>query len=604
MRISRRDAIKLGAAGFSGAALGVGAGAQAHAQNSAQNSAQNPAQTPASTGWPQPLRPGERESYGLSTFGELALPEDFKHYGYVNPQAPKGGRLALNVTSTGAVNGTFETFDSFNTFILRGDGAAGMDYIYDTLMTGTGDEPASMYGLAAQRVRWSEDRLTYRFLLRPQARFHDGVRMTAHDAAFSFNLLKEKGHPLYKVILREFLKAEAESDDVVRVTFAPNRGRDIHLTIAGMPILPRHYWKDRDFESPTLERPLGSGAYRIGHFEQGRFLEYDRVDSYWGRDLPVNAGINNFATVRYEYFRDRQIAFEAFKSGMLNYREEFTARIWATSYRFPAMAQGKVKREELAEGRAAPIQGWYFNTRRKQFKDARVREALALAFDFEWTNRNIMYSAYARTASFFQNTDMQARGLPGPDELQLLEKWRGKIPDEVFGEPWSPPASDRTGSDRKLLRQASALLAQAGCKRDDARLTLPDGTPFEIEFLQNDTVFNPHTMPFQNNLRKLGIMTRIRLVDAAQYKRRTDSFDFDMLVAARGGLLTPGEGLRSHYSGQSASMNGTRNFAGINDPAIDELLEVIAKAQTRAALDSATRALDRLLRAGRYWIPM
>lgn len=558
----------------------------------------------ASARWAQSLAPGEQESHGLSTFGDLALPENFKHYAYVNPDAPKGGRLTMNVTSTGAVNGTFETFDTFNTFVLRGDGAAGMDSIYDTLMTGQGDEPASMYGLAAQKVRWSVDRLTYRFLLRPQARFHDGKRMSAHDAAFSFNLLKAKGHPLYKVILREFVKAEAENDDVLRVEFAPNRSRDIHLTIAGMPILPRHYWQDRDFEAPTLERPLGSGPYRIGNFEQGRYVEYERVPDYWGRDLPVNIGVNNFGAIRYEYFRDRQIAFEAFKSGALNYREEYTARIWATAYKFPAIVQGKVKREELSEGRAAPIQGWYFNTRRKQFKDARVREALALAFDFEWTNRNIMYSAYRRTASFFQNTQMQAHGAPGADELQLLDKWRGKLPAEVFSAPWSPPVSNGTGSDRNLLRRASELLHAAGCRRDGAVLKLPDATPFEIEFLQNDTVFNPHTMPFQNNLRKLGIATRIRLVDAAQYKRRTDSFDYDMLVSARGGLLTPGDGLRSHYSSHTAKLNGSRNLAGIADPVIDSVLEIIAKAQTRSELDTAVRVLDRLLRAGRYWIPM
>lgn len=584
MQVSRRNLIKLGAAGVGGAVL-------AAAPRNAR-------------GWLTALAQGEQESHGLSTFGELELPADFPRFDYVNPQAPKGGRLVMNVTSTGAVNGTFETFDSFNTFVLRGDGAAGIDAIYDTLMTGSGDEPNSLYGLVAEKVRWSDDRLIYKFLLRPQARFHDGRRLRAQDAAFSFNTLKAKGHPVYKVILREFASAQAESDDVLVVKFTPNRSRDIHLTIAGLPILPEHYWKDRDFEAPTLDRVLGSGAYRIGNFEQGRFVEYERVADYWGRDLPVNIGTNNFATVRYEYYRDRQIAFEAFKSGALNYREEYTARIWATAYKFPALQQRKVKMEELAEGRAAPIQGWYFNTRREQFKDARVREALALAFDFEWTNRNIMYSAYRRTTSYFENTDMEATGKPGADELALLEKWRGKVPDEVFEEPWLPPVSDGTGSDRNLLRRADALLKAAGCKRNGAVLLLPNGRPFEIEFLQNDTVFNPHTMPFQANLRKLGIMTSIRLVDAAQYKRRTDQFEYDMLVSARGGSLTPGDGLRNFYASSTAELKGSRNLAGIANPAIDEMLEIIAKAKTRAELDSAARVLDRLLRAGRYWIPM
>lgn len=558
----------------------------------------------AMSGWPAQAQPGEFESHGLSTFGELELPENFPHFPYVNTQAPKGGRLIQDVTNTSAMNGTFETFDSFNTFVLRGAGATGLDAIYDTLLTGSGDEPTSMYGVVARKVRWSSDKLTYRFLLRPEARFHDGTPLTAHDAAFSFNLLKAKGHPSYKLILREFDKAEAESDHVLVVRFTPKRSRDAHLTVAGLPILSQAWWKDRDFEAPTLDIPLGSGPYRLSRFEQGRFVEFARVANYWGKDLPVNIGTNNFETVRYEYFRDRQIAFEAFKSGLLNYREEYTARIWSTAYKFPALDQGKVKKEELYQGRAAPIQGWYFNLRLSKFQDARVRQAIALVFDFEWTNRNIMYSAYKRTTSFFQNTEMEAEGLPGDEELKLMEPWRGKIPDAAFQPPWTPPVSDGSGSDRELLRKADDLLKAAGCKREGRVLYLPDGKPLEIEFLNNDTVFNPHTQPFQANLRRLGINTSIRVVDAAQYKRRTDSFDYDMLVAARGGSTTPGDGLRNFYSSQAAKMNGSRNYMGLQDAAVDEMVERIANATSREQLTLAARVLDRLLRAGHYWIPM
>ncbi len=544
------------------------------------------------------------EAHGLSTFGELDLPEDFRHFRYVNPNAPKGGRLVQDVTTTSAINGTFETFDSFNTFVLRGAGAAGLDSIYDTLMSGSGDEPTSLYGLVARRVRWTADKLVYQFILRPEARFHDGTRLTAHDAAFTFNTLKAKGHPSYKLILREFDKAEAESDEVLTVRFTQRRSRDAHLTIAGLPILPQAFWKNRDFEAPTLDIPLGSGPYRLSRFEQGRYVEFARVPDYWARELPINIGQNNFETVRYEYFRDRQIAFEAFKSGALNYREEYTARIWHTAYKFPALEQGRVKKEELPQGRAAAIQGWYFNTRRRQFQDARVREAIALLFDYEWTNRNIMYSSYKRTSSFFQNTDMQARGTPSTEELKLLEPWRGKIPQAAFEPPWEPPVSDGSGADRELLRRADDLLKAAGCKRNGRLLFLPDGKPLEIEFLENDTVFTPHTQPFQANLRRLGINTSIRVVDAAQYKRRVDNFDYDMVVSARGGSTTPGDGLRNFYSSQAAKMNGSRNYIGLADPAVDDMVERIANAQSREELTTAAKVLDRLLRAGRYWIPM
>ena len=543
---------------------------------------------------------GEIETYGLSTFGELGEAPDFKHFRYVNPEAPKGGALVLQIRGTSG-NQNFETF---NIFIFKGDGAAGVEATFDTLMTSSSDEPTTQYGLVARAVRISADKLTYRFLLRPEARFHDGSRLTAKDVAFSLIALKTKGHPIYRTILAELAGVEAEADDVCKVTFTPNRSRDLHLIIAGMPIFSQAYYTKNDFESASLEPPLGSGPYKVSRFEQGRFVEYERVRDYWGARLPVNVGVNNFDRVRWEYYRERQIAFEDFKSGKINYHEEYTARFWATQYDFPAVKEGRVKREELPARAATPTQGWHFNLRRGQFKDVRVREAIIDCFDFEWTNKNIMYSAYTRLQSYFDNSDMKADGEPGPAELALLEPFRSQLPAGVFDAPWLPPVSDGSGSDRGLLRRADELLRAAGCKREGNQLRLPDGKPFVIEFLDSSSVMQPHSEPFIANLKRLGIEAQRRVVDTVQYKRRIDSFDFDMASSAMGGSLTPGVELMNIYGSRAAETPGSRNLSGIAHPAIDALLDVIAKADSREKLNVACRALDRILRAGRYMVPM
>jgi len=543
------------------------------------------------------------ESHGLSTFGELELPKDFSHFPYVNPKAPKGGTLRLQIKSAMG-NQNFETFDTLNVFVFKGDGAAGMQATFDTLMASSADEPDASYGLLASSVKISGDKLTYKFLLRPEARFHDGRRVTSNDCAFSFMTLKAKGHPLYRMLLNELEDVATEGDDVVVVRFTPLRTRDAHLFIASLPIFSRTWWERRDFEATTLEPPMGSGPYRVARFEQGRFIEFERVSDYWGAHLPVNVGQNNFDKIRYEYYRSRQIAFEGFKSGQLNFHEENTARFWATGYDFPAMRDGRVKKIELPSGAAVGTQGWMFNTRRTKFSDSRIREALNYAFDFEWTNRNIMYSAYTRLTSYFEASEMKATGSPTGAELALLERFKDRLPEEVFKEPWSPPQSDGSGSDRNLLRRANDLLLAAGCRRDGARLRLPGGELFEIEFLDSSGSLKPHTEPFQANLRRLGIETNFRQVDAAQYKRRLDSFDFDIVVTALGGTTTPGEGLRNVYSSQAATTPGSRNVCGVADPAIDFLIDRIARASSRQDLTVAARALDRVLRAGKYWIPM
>jgi microcin C transport system substrate-binding protein len=543
------------------------------------------------------------ETHGLSSFGDLALPPDFPHFAYVDPEAPTGGLLSLQITGTSG-NQNFDTFDTLNIYSWKGNGAAGMSATFDTLMAPNGDEPDSVYGLLAQSVRVSADKLDYRFRLRPEARFFDGSRVTAGDVAFSLNILKEKGHPVYAQLLREVESADAEGDDVAHVGFVKDRSRDAHLIVIGMPVFSAAWWKDRDFAAATLDTPLGSGAYKVKAFEQGRFIEYERDPNYWGAKLPVNLGQNNFDRLRFEYYRERQVAFEAFKAGAINYHEEYTSRFWATSYDFPAAKDGRVKKEVLHNGAPVNTQGWYLNTRREQLSDPRVREAIGLAFDFEWTNRNVMYSSYKRIISYFANTDMEAKGKPGPDELKLLEPFRDKLAPSVFDDPYTPPVSDGSGADRTLLKQAYDLLLSAGCKRQGETMTLPNGKPLTIEFLDSSSALQPHTMPFIQNLAKLGIQANFRIVDAAQLKSRTEAFDYDVVTEALAGSTTPGVGLRVVFTSEAAKQSGSRNLAGVADPVVDALIETIATAKSREELNTACRALDRVLRAGHYWVPM
>ncbi|MGH6644967.1 MAG: extracellular solute-binding protein, partial [Bradyrhizobium sp.] len=349
--------------------------------------------------------------------------------------------------------------------------------------------------------------------------------------------------------------------------------------------------------------PLGSGPYRVGRFEANRYVEYDRVRDWWGADLPTSRGHFNFDTVRLEFYRDRDVAFEGFTGKNYLYREEFTSRIWATRYDFPALKDGRVKREVVPDESPAGAQGWFMNTRRKQFKDPRVREAISYAFDFEWTNKTVMYGAYARTISPFQNSDMVAVGPPSAEELKLLEPFRGKVPEEVFGEPFTPPVSDGSGQDRALLRKATQLLNDAGYAVKDGKRRLPDGEIFKIEFLLDEPSFQPHHAPFLKNLGTLGIEATMRMVDAVQSRARVEDFDFDMTTERLSIAATPGDSMRPIFSSKAAATKGSYNLAGITDPVIDELIEKILAADTRTELTIACRAFDRVFRAGRYWVP-
>ncbi len=542
------------------------------------------------------------ERHGISAFGDLKYPRDFPHFDYVNPAAPKGGAFS-QVGSSGQFNQNLETFNTLNIYSQRNDGALGMEITFASLMVRALDEPDAMYGLAASSVSASEDGLTFRFRIRPEARFHDGTKITAQDSAWTITTLKTVGHNLLRIILRDVESAKAEDEDVVVVRFIENRGRETPLIVAGLPILSRKNLEGKNFDEATLTAPLGSGPYRVGRLEPGRYIEYNRVENWWGAKLNVSIGLHNFDTVRYEFYRDRDVGFQGFTARNYLFREEFTSRIWATSYDFPAARDGRVKKEILPDQTPSGAQGWFINTRREKFSDRRVREAIALTMDFPWMNKNLMYGSYDRTYSYFQNSDMAAQGKPSPDELALLEPFRGKVGEAVFGEAYMPPEADGSGSDRNLLRQAGALLRDAGCEIKNGKRVTPKGEPITIEFLINTTSFEPHHSAIISNLRRLGIDANMRVVDPAQFQLRLQTFDFDVTVQRFSTSSTPGESLRSFFTSESAKMHGSRNLSGISDPAVDALIEKIVAAKTRETLTVACRALDRVLRAGHYWIP-
>ncbi|MCB2079022.1 MAG: ABC transporter substrate-binding protein [Novosphingobium sp.] len=540
--------------------------------------------------------------HGMSIFGDLKYGADFAQLDYVNIDAPKGGKLS-RTPSVWAYNQNPTTFNTFNTLVQKGDAPVALDIIYDSLMRRAFDEPDAMYALAAESVSISDDRRRYRFAMRPQARFHDGTPLTAQDAAFTLETLKARGHALIRQTIRRMESAVAEDDGTLLVTLEENTPVSLAMAIANLPILSKAFHEKRDFEEAGLDLPLGSGPYRVGNFEAGRYIEYARVEDYWARDLPINRGQHNFGTIRYEFFRDRDVSFEGFKGRTYDLREEFTSRVWATGYDFPAVTQGKVKLETLPDDTPSGAQGWFLNTRLKKFSDARVREALINVFDFEWTNKTLFYGLYQRSWSYFQNSDMMAEGMPSEAELALLEPFRGQVSEDVFGEPYVPPVSDGSGRDRKLQRAAAKLLDDAGFKiRDGVRHT-PDGDVFRIEFLDDEPTFDRVVQPYIQRLKTLGIDARSRTVDASQFRKRMVDFDFDIVIQRFSMPATPGEEVRVYWTSDNADVPGSRNLSGIKDPVIDALTRRLIDAKSRGEQVTAARALDRVLRAGRYWVP-
>jgi microcin C transport system substrate-binding protein len=543
--------------------------------------------------------------YGLSTFGELKYPRNYAHFDYVNPNAPKGGALTLM-----GISGT-TTFNSLNPFILKGDTAEGLtllgddtggSLVFDSLMARAGDEPDAVYGLIAESVEVAPDRAYVLFHLRPEARWHDGTPITAADVAFTIETFKKKAHPLIRITLRDVASVKARDARTVEVRFKGDNRRDLPLIVATLPIISKAYYTAHRFDETTLDPPLGSGPYKVGPFKAGTYIVYERVPDYWAKDLPVNRGRWNFDRIRYEYFRDRAAGFEAFSSGTYDLREEFTSKTWATEYDFPAMRDGRVKLLNLPDNTPSGVQGYFLNTRRPALKDPRVRQALDLAFDFEWLNKNVFYSLYKRTKSYFENSDMAATGKPSAAELALLEPFRDRLPPEVFEAVYVPPVTDASGKNRANLRAARALLAEAGYHIENGRLVDAKGTPLRLEFIVDEPRWIDIGNPYAQNLKTLGIDAQTRLLDPAQIERRRKAFDFDIITLRYSQSLTPGVELRTYFGSEAASAQGTNNLAGITDPVVDALIEKVIAARSRDELVTATRALDRVLRAGHYWV--
>jgi microcin C transport system substrate-binding protein len=534
--------------------------------------------------------------HGLSAFGDLAYPADFKHLKYVNPTAPKGGAFAQ------LAGGGTATFNSFNGFILKGDAAVDMEQCFAALMWRAADEPDAVYAYAADKVTVTADGLTYKFHLRSGIAFHDGSPIKAEDVAFSLTTLKTKGHPAIGNLLRDLESAEADGDRTVVVKFKPNRARSAPLTAANLPILSKAYYSKQAFDETSMEPPLGSGPYKVGKFEQGRYVEFERIKDWWGANLPITRGLFNFDTLRYDYYRDRDTAFEGFTAKSYTFREEFTSRVWATRYDFPAVKDGRVKRESIADSRPSGMQAWMINTRREKFKDAKLREAFAIAFDFEWANKNLMFDAYARTQSCFQNSEMMATGKPSKEELALLEPFKDKLSPVVFGEAWESPKSDGSGQDRRQLRRSQELLNSAGWTVKDGKRVNAKGEPLVVEFLAFERVSEPHHALYIKSLAALGVEATQRVVDPVQYRARLQEFDFDISMNRISLPLTPGDALRAYFSSRTAEAKGAPNFAGIANPVVDALIDKAIAAGDRQSLYTACRALDRVLRSEHYWV--
>ena len=533
-------------------------------------------------------------AHGLSIHGDLKYPAGFKHFAYVNPSAPKGGSVTLAAVGT---------FDNLNPFILKGVPAAGITTTFDTLTVTSSDEPASEYGLVAESIETPPDRSWVAFTLRPTARFHDGSPITVEDVRWTFETLRTKGHPLYRSYYAQVASAAVTGPRTVRFAFKPGDNHELPVIVGQLPVLSKAYWATRDFTKTTLEAPLGSGPYKVESLEPGRSITYRRVKDYWGAALPVNVGRFNFDTIRYDYYRDDTVALEAFKSGAFDFRAESSSKNWATAYDVPAVRDGRIRKEEIFNEVPTGMQGFVFNTRRAIFRDPRVREALSVAFDFEWSNAHLFYGAYTRTVSYFSNSELASRGLPSPAELAVLEPLRGKIPDEVFTREYKPPSTAPAGMRPNLVR-ALELLKQAGWVIRDLKLVnAQTGQPMAFEILIDDPNFERITLPFVKNLERLGVTARVRTVDAAQYEYRMKQFDFDMTVVLLAQSLSPGNEQVDYFASVSADTPGSRNAAGIRDPAIDRLVELIIAAPDRAALVARTRALDRVLLWGHYVIP-
>jgi microcin C transport system substrate-binding protein len=535
-------------------------------------------------------------SHGISPFGELKYPWYFKHFKYVNPKAPKGGTLKLGYSIA---------FDSLNPFILKGVPAPGMDQFYESLMTPALDEPQSYYGLIAESIDIATDRSYADFTLRPNARWHDGKEITSEDVVFSFNILKGKGHPSYRILYQPIEKVEMLGKRQVRFHFSDTTLRELPLLAASMPILPAHYYAEHEFDKTTLKAPVGSGPYRVKHVDQGRSISYERVDDYWGKYLPVNTGQHNFDIIHYDIYRDETVGVEALKAGRYDFREEYIARNWATAYNIPAVKEERLIKKAVPHKIPRGMQAFLFNLRQSKFSDARVREAIGLSMDFQWMNETLFYGAYSRNTSFFQSTDFMATGLPSEGESKLLEPYKDQLPPALFDKPFVLPQTDGSGYPRANLLKAQTLLEEAGwVLRDGIRVNEQTGEILTVEFMMRQRTFERVVGSMIRNLKKLGITASFRFVDDSQYQKRIDSRDFDVIsIWWNLGVFFPGNEQISYWHSGQADIAGGNNLSGLKSPVVDHLLGQLTQAHTLDQLTPAARALDRVLLWNHIIIP-
>ncbi|HYH20945.1 MAG TPA: extracellular solute-binding protein [Azospirillum sp.] len=550
---------------------------------------------------PAAAESGPVPAHGIAMMGDLKYPPDFTHFGYANPEAPKGGALRQAVVGT---------FDTLNPHVVKGLPAAGLTLVFETLLARSADEPFSLYGLLAQRVEVPDDRTWITFHLDPRARWHDGTAVTAEDVLFSFDVQRRFGTPNRRQFFAKVAKAQPLGVNAVRFDFLPNPDgtpdREMPMLLGLLPVHQKAWWRGRTFDRTTLEAPPGSGPYRIRTVDAGRRITYERVPDYWGRDLPARRGLFNADTLEFTYYRDDTVALEAFKAGHADVRREGDPAKWASGYDGPALRQGNIVMEELPHGRPEPARGFIFNTRRPLFQDRRVREALGMAVDFAWIGRMLFHDALKRTASYYPNSELAATGLPGPRELAVLEPFRANLPPEVFARPFALPSSGGNGpyGARANLRTALKLLREAGWRLRDGRLVDGLGRPFAFEILLGDPADERVALEFARGLDRLGITASVRTVDSAQYQGRIDEYDYDMTVRFWASTLSPGNEQLFYFGSAAADTPGTRNWAGIKDPAVDAIADSIAQARTRAGLVARVKALDRVLLWGHYMVPL
>ncbi len=549
--------------------------------------------------------PSGEKLHGLSAFGDLKYPRDFEHFDYAAPEAPVGGTFNFQ-PGYWYYNQNVQTFNTLNCFVRRGDAPPRMEQCFDGLMTDCWDEPDAIYCHIAKSVTISEDRNRFSFDIRPEARWHDGSPITADDVVFSYTTLKAQGHPELLLPLDVLTDATADGEGTVTLHFDGTQSAQAILAIAAFPILSKTWFDTRDFTASTLEPLLASGPYKVGRFSAGSYIEYERVPDYWANDLGTARGLDRFETIRIEFYQERQAAFEAFKKGAITWREEFTSITWATDYDFPALTEGKVVKRLFDREKRPSMQATALNQRRARFRDRRVRDAISLCFDFEWTNRNLFYDAYEKSHSLFNGSPYETSGPPDDDELALIEKLSGEyeLPEEIRGDAWREPASDGSGRDRSRLRSAIGLLTEAGWKNDGGFLRNAAGETLDFEILIRSSAFERIFSPWVETMRGIGINASIRLVDPAQYQARTAGFDFDAAVSGIGWTATPvSSSLETVFGSRAANEEGSRNWTGTADPLIDALISEVGAAQTREQHRTAMRVLDRVLRLKRDWIP-